>query len=149
MVQETDARSNERSDEGERPQHEVAAPVERKRKPKMIQVKVVNQRGLTALVEWMVGDDYRRAYVPLETIAEGACAEDTLQAGAPYGVAGEEYIKVQSTPQRIARELRRYGIWTLDDLQQRIATAKAAAWEACAPDFAAIIRAVRQSEGNK
>lgn len=121
--------------------------LERKRKSKMIPVRIINQQGLTALVEWMAGDDYKRAFVPLEAVTEGVCAEDVLAQGVSYGVAWEDFIKVQATPQRIARELRRYGVWTLADLQQRIATAKAAAWEACSLDLAALIRAVKNQQG--
>lgn len=100
---------------------------ERKPKQKSIAVKVIAQEGQSALVEWTTEDDAHRAYVPHEKIEDGECPEDALRAGIPYGAPWEELIDLSGlTPQAVARQLRRHGIWTRADIERNMQGAQRA-----------------------
>jgi hypothetical protein len=141
MVQETNGSGDEGSESGQRTRH-LAAPI----KPiKRVPIRTIKDAGETVLVEWAVGDDFQRAYVPTAEVVEGSCAADVLEIGVPYGEPWETFIKVKVTPAMVARELRRAGIWTLDDLQRNVAKAKMTVWEAAQFDLGALIRAVEEA----
>lgn len=78
-----------------------------------VNVQVVEQHGKSALVEW------RRAYVPAKRVIDDTCDAETLERGIPHGIPWEELIDVSNiTPQTIAQELRKHGLWTLEDLRE-------------------------------
>jgi len=88
-------------------------------------VKVVSRNGLTLLVEWTIGDDLRRGYVPGEKVKDGRIEAEELGAACPYGVAWEEKLELDSmAPDSLAKLWRSRGIWTIQDLQKRWSTAK-------------------------
>lgn len=97
------------------------------RKPKQVAVKVVAQKDQSALVEWAAGDDVRRAYVPAGKIEGGRCDLETLEAGIPYGAPWEDLVDLSGlTPQAVARQLRRHGIWTRADIERNMQGAQRA-----------------------
>ena len=83
----------------------------------MVPVKVIGARGGSALVET---GDYRRAYVPVETVIDSTVDPAILERGVPYGVAWEKYITITATPESIAADLRRHGIYCLLDLKKPV-----------------------------
>ena len=103
--------------------------------PKLVAVRVVREAGPTALVEWSLKADTCRAYVPKEVIRNlrpdgiGSIEQAELDAGAPYGVAWEQFAPIE--PQEVGRQMRRRNIWTMHDLNQRVLEAQAAYLEAC------------------
>lgn len=92
--------------------------------PELVPVKVVQLRKHAALVEWVIrredgSPDLRRAEVPREVVHDNVVAHDDLSAGVPYGLPWEEIARVRITPDAIAAELRRLGVWTADDLASK------------------------------
>ena len=87
----------------------------------LIPARMVGAVGTTYLVEWQADGDLHRAYIPGELWSEAGVAEDVLAAGTPYGVAWETIIKINVSPQQVARMLRDSGIWTVEDFRARIA----------------------------
>lgn len=85
-------------------------------KIKMRKVRVVSVTGPAALVE--TTDGLTRATIPANEIVDGAVSEEALDLGVPYGLTWERLVKLSATPEQIARELRRNGIWTLEDLER-------------------------------
>jgi len=83
---------------------------------KLYPVRVVKVTGEAALVEWLEDGRPRRCVLPVGLAGSEIDAE-TLGLGAPYGLPWEEIIVLQATPDALADNLRRAGIWTLDDMQ--------------------------------
>lgn len=102
-------------------------------------IRIISHKGPTALVEWTIKGDYFRAYVPIEVIVDGKVSEDELTAGAGYGVRWEEILSIRITPEAVARQLRRLGIWTSEDLRKAGDKLRMAIWEAVEFDKVALI----------
>jgi len=80
-------------------------------------VRLVAHKDGSALVEWIdAGGMYHRVYVPLEKVDKGTVAGKELAKGIPYGLPWEKWITVTATPEGIANELRRMGIWCWQDI---------------------------------
>ena len=109
-----------------------------------VKVKVVQRKGQAALVEWIAGDGAHRATIPLATIHKGQVAQDELEYGIPYGEPWEELITIGATPESIAAELRRCGIWTREDLETRPNQALGAIQAVYGCGLADLLRAVRE-----
>ena len=110
----------------------------------MAKVKVIQQKGQAALVEWIAEDGLHRATIPASTIIKGQVSEDELSYGIVYGEPWEELITLSATPETIAAELRRCGIWTKEDLESRPTQALSAIQAAYGFGLADLLRAVRQ-----
>lgn len=107
-------------------------------------VKVVGDSGQAVTVEWLAGQEIRRATVPRGSIVDGAVDEDTLELGIPYGLPWEELCVLRVTPERIAANLRRRGIWTAADLRKDPNGALTAIRDAYGVDLAALRIAAEQ-----
>lgn len=80
-------------------------------------VRLVAHKDGSALVEWIdEAGMYCRVYVPLDKLDRGTVASKDLAKGIPYGLPWEQWIEIQATPERIANELRRMGIWCWQDM---------------------------------
>jgi len=79
-------------------------------------VRLVAHKGDSALVEWIEAGMYCRVYVPLDRVDRGTVASKDLAKGIPYGLPWEQWIEIQATPERIANELRRMGVWCWQDI---------------------------------
>ena len=119
-----------------------------KRPEPVLPVRVVARKDGSALVEWMDGDGYlRRAYIPEAKVKEGphaglgasAAPVKVLEAGIPYGLPWEKWIEVVATPEDIANELRRQGVWCWEDMNNAALDAANRAF-----DRGAFLRRVQQ-----
>lgn len=111
---------------------------------KSIEIKVIQRKGIVALVEWTDGDGLRRGVIPVNVISKGRVDRDELKSAIPYGVPWEKLIKLSATPQKIAAELRRVGIWTQEDLEARPNQAMGAIQAAYGCSLRDLLKAVRQ-----
>lgn len=111
----------------------------------MIAVRVIRAQGPAVLVQWTDGDDLRRAYVPAREVLDGQVSSETLAAGIPYGLLWEEIVAFSVTPERLARELRRRGVWTTEDVLRQPNSIVAALQAAYRIDLAAIQGAAREA----
>lgn len=109
-------------------------------------VKVIQRKGIVALVEWIDGDGLKRGVIPVNIIAKGRVDREELKSAIPYGIPWEKLLKVSATPQTVAAELRRVGIWTREDLEARPNQALSAIQAAYGVGLADLLRAVRQHE---
>jgi len=110
----------------------------------MVKVKIIQKKGQAALVEWIADDGARRATIPAAAIVKGQVASDELDYGIPYGEPWEELVEISATPESIAAELRKCGIWTVEDLETRPNQALSAILAAYGVGLADLLRAVRQ-----
>jgi len=109
-----------------------------------IKVKIIQKKGQAALVEWIADDGAHRATIPVEMIHKGQVEDEILGCGIEYGERWQELITISATPESIAAELRRCGIWTRDDLETRPTQALSAIQAAYGCGLADLLRAVRQ-----
>lgn len=115
-----------------------------------MQVKVIALRGQAALVEWIESDGgARRATVPVEAVVDGVVNDALLAYALPYGLPWEELYQIRVTPEAVARELRKRGIWTLADLHQKPNEAAAAIRAAANLDVAALRLAAETYDGGE
>jgi hypothetical protein len=90
--------------------------------PERIAVKVIGVKGGSALVEWHEVHNgepwYHRAYIPIGRVEgeTGTVDAQDLAGGIPYGLPWENYIVITATPERIANELRKRGVWCWLDI---------------------------------
>jgi len=132
-------------------QEEEQAPEQggkkRGRPPARTGVKVLEQRGESALVEWNDGGIVRRVYVPAQEIESDQCPKRILEAGIPHGVPWEEVVDVsQFTPQALAYELNRAGIYTRSDVETKTKAVERAILRACGVSAGTLHAAARQYE---
>ena len=110
-----------------------------------IAVRVVQKKGMAALVEWLDANGTHRATIPVKAIRDNKVAKDELDYGIPYGEPWEDLIVLAATPAVIAEQLRKVGIWTYEDLLSRPNQALGAIQAAYGFDLAALLKAANQS----
>ena len=118
------------------------------RKPKTVAVRVVGQKGKSALVEWEAEGDLCRAYVPASEVEGDRCGEDVLARGVPYGVPWEDLVGPVA-PEAVGKQLRRRGIWTRADIEKDIQGVRRAINEATGLTPASLHTLASQYEANK
>lgn len=77
----------------------------------MLPVHLIFSGPKQVVVEWE-GKGY---ILPPSCVVEGKVSRDDLEMASPYGAPWEELIHVPSAHD-IAKELRRRGVWTYEDL---------------------------------
>lgn len=108
-------------------------------------VRVVRRDDAAALVEW--DEPARRAIVPVAILEEregGLWYCPQPEQGAAYGVDWAAVVQMQATPEQLALELHRRGVWTKEDLRARPAEALAALQTVYGVDVAALLRAIEE-----
>lgn len=97
---------------------------------------VVRRKGLAVLVQWLDDDGkLRRGKLPPDVVRDGEVDEDQLAMALPYGEPWEELIELSTTAEDVADELRRRGVWTLEDLAADPGAAQAAFMQAYSRDL--------------
>jgi hypothetical protein len=81
----------------------------------MIEVKIISQRGQSALVEYTEGGNLKRATIPTADIVDNKVSPHKLHLGISYGVEWAKYVTLQATPEQLQENLRWAGIWTKED----------------------------------
>ena len=110
--------------------------------PVYLAVQVIEHRGPSILVEYQKEGRPYRTIVPLKELVDGKVDEYTLAAlGITYGLPWEQLIQLSATPERLAAELRRNGIWTLEDLAKHQSAARGAIQAVYGTELATLIRA--------
>lgn len=107
-----------------------------------MKIRVIETRGLTALVEWDDGAGVHRAYVPTDRIENAAADYETLAAGIPFGEAWETLPLGNVGAEQIAQALRARGIWTAEDAQN-VNRVRAALVDAYSADLQIILNSLR------
>ena len=90
--------------------------VDSKENHRLVAVKVIRKKGLSALVEWEERKYIKRAFVPVKALDGDQCPAAELEHGIQHGEAWEECMGKPPTPKQMADALRRAGIWTMEDL---------------------------------
>lgn len=107
-----------------------------------VQIRVVEVRGASALVEW-VDSTLRRAILPVPE--ENELSVEELELGVAYGAPWEKMVTFHASPEALANELRARGIWTREDLLKNQPAAFGALQAVYGIDLAALIRAAEEA----
>lgn len=107
----------------------------------VLAVNIIEYRGESALVEFVDDSKLKRAIIPASEVKDGKVDAEILALGIPYGLPWEDLIKLQSTPERLADELRMRGIWTIDDMRRHQSAVFGALQAVYGIDLAALINA--------
>jgi len=100
-------------------------------------MKIIQISGNSKLVEYINSKgNYKRCTLPVDS--------QNVKIGIPYGVPFERFIKHKSIP----NELRKRGIWTVEDLEKNRAKALGAIQAAYAQDLATIIKLAKEEVKN-
>lgn len=83
-------------------------------------VTIIKQDGLAAIVEYVENSMPKRAIVPASEVINNSVPDDVLEAAIPYGVEWAELVQIDVTPDAICRHLRNRGIWTFEDAQSHL-----------------------------
>jgi hypothetical protein len=85
-----------------------------------MKVRVIRRKGHGVLVEWRDEEGYHRAVVPTGAVDGDFCDPQELAMGIPYG---EPWAQIMGdlviTGERLEDELRKHGIWTIEDARQK------------------------------
>lgn len=81
----------------------------------MIEVKIISQRGQSALVEYFKDGKLCRVTVPAKEIIDGQINAYNLNMGIPYGLPWAQLIPMAATSKQLEQNLRRVGVWTKED----------------------------------
>jgi hypothetical protein len=107
----------------------------------VVEVKIVARNGHSVLIEWVDNGNLYRGILPASSIrGDGYVQKKELKRAAPYGVPWEEVVILQATSDTLAQELRKRGIWTALDLQDRPAEAQGAIMAAYGIDYQTLLR---------
>lgn len=109
-------------------------------------MKIIKRQGQASLIEF-IDENGRLSRVVVPQGKEND--PDVLEEGIPYGIPWEDIFFPQTTPQIVADELRRRGIWTIEDLQANRSAALGAIQTAYGQDLAALMIAAKDYTGGK
>lgn len=89
-----------------------------------MQIRIISEQDQSILIEWHDGERYHRSVVPKKEVNHGEVKAPEL--GIPYGEDWTKLIKAKVNPGLIDHELKKAGIWTIDDLRRNVAIAQGA-----------------------
>jgi hypothetical protein len=115
----------------------------------MIPVRIIQRKNGLFLVEWDEPNTLKRAWIDQELLVvdNGMVGEAYApQAGIPYGADWSVMISPSVQPNDIDRELKRRGIWTIEELRLRPQEATNAIRDAYGVDLAALLQAAKVYE---
>jgi len=110
-------------------------------------VTVISTRNMTALVEWYDEEGLHRGYIPQEVIYDNVVDDNILSVAIPYGldweyIIGEMLDKV--TPHVFSENLRKVGIWTMEDLRSKPSEVFGAIQQTYGLDFSTLVLLTEQ-----
>lgn len=114
-------------------------------------VTVIRNKDGKSLVEWTYGQKLHRSWVPSDDVRTegGESRVERPSAGVPYGHNFTKSLTFSVTPDAIDAELKRRGIWTIEDLRARPNSALGALQTVYGVDMAALFQAADKFEAEE
>jgi hypothetical protein len=107
-----------------------------------VTVTVVEINDKVALVEWIEDNKTCRGVVPVPVLQGKSVSLEELHRALPYGEDWEAAMDLHTSAWDVAEQLRRSGIWTKNDLMNKIRDAQRAWNQIHATDFGEFIKKV-------
>jgi len=105
-----------------------------------MEVKLLRREGHSALVQWFDGAGVQRGIVPVSVLKGDYIDTEELDRAIPWGEPWEELVELKATSQDLARNLRKVGIWTLDDLRKHPNEAQGAIMQTYGVDYQQLLK---------
>lgn len=119
-------------------------------KPAPRDVSVVQHKNDLTLVEWSAQSGrLHRSWMKTKDVdiaSDGTAKTVDPGSGVPYGFDFARLISLETTPQAVDTELKKAGIWTVEDLRARPAAAQGAITAAYGLTFSSLLEAVAAHE---
>lgn len=114
-------------------------------------VTPIRNKGGKTLVEWTYAQKLHRSWVPSEDVlvVDGEHRVERPSAGIPYGNNFAKLLTPSVTPDAIDAELKRRGIWTIEDLRANPNSALGALQSAYGVDLAQLYQAADKFEAEE
>jgi len=118
----------------------------------LISCQVVRRKSDLALVEWEQDGAPKRAWATPSMVVEQVENSKSVvvrnpDEGVPYGERWQDLLpNPQVTPETIDRELKRRGIWTIDDLQANPNLARTCLQRAYGLDLGVLLTAASRKQ---
>ena len=78
-------------------------------------VSIIRTKNTISLIEWDNGT-LQRGYIPNNLIIDDYVDGKDLELAIPYGINWEDIITLTVTVKQLDYELKKMGIWTLEDI---------------------------------
>lgn len=115
-----------------------------------MKTKLIRRQENVALVEVYDDGKYSRVIVPSNLVSQsGVVSADVVEMGIPYGCPWEEMITLTATPEMIANELRKRGVYTVEDLMKSPNAAFSAIQYIYSLDAQSLLKTAREIIGGK
>jgi hypothetical protein len=114
-----------------------------------VSVQIIQRKGGLFLVEWKADNTLKRAWIDHELLKvdDGRIGEVYMpQAGIPYGMDWSQLFNPTVSAVDFDRELKRRGIWTIDELRTQPNAVLGALRDAYGLDLAALLQAAKVYE---
>ncbi len=106
-----------------------------------VPIRIIERQNNASLIEWIGEDgDYHRGIIPAKKIVQGRVEAAVLKKAIPYGLDWEKLAVVTVDAEKIARAMRRNGLFTLHDIEAGGNKIYKAFADAFSNDLAALIR---------
>ena len=112
----------------------------------MIDVKVINSRGQSALVEYIENGRLKRKTVPVKDVIDNQVNKYNLNLGISYGIEWSKLVKLNATPEQLEQNLRNAGIWTKEDALNNAQIVQGVLQKTYGIDYAAILRIAKEAK---
>lgn len=113
--------------------------------PEFVAIRIIERQNNASLVEWIGEDgDYHRGIIPAKKIVQGRVEAAVLKKAIPHGLDWEKLAVVTVDAEKIARAMRRNGLFTMHDIEVGGNKIYKAYADAFSNDLAALIRRARQ-----
>lgn len=112
----------------------------------MIDIKIVSQRGQSALVEYIKDGQLERRVILASDIHDGQVNEYNLNLGVQYGLKWSKLITLQATSEDLEQNLRRVGIWTGEDALNNVEKLLSAIQRTYKVDLGVLLRIAKEAK---
>jgi hypothetical protein len=115
----------------------------------VVECVVIRRKRGFVLVEWAESGRLYRSWVMPDMIERDnnrVVAVRNPRAGVPYGIDFSHIVQLRATPDDLDREMKRAGIWTLQDMRENPQKVIGALQSAYGVDFSVIMQAATSYE---
>lgn len=112
----------------------------------MIDIKIISQRGQSALVEYIENGQLERRIVLANDIHDGQVNEYNINLGVQYGLKWSKLITLQATSEDLEQNLRRVGIWTGEDALTNVEKLLSAIQRTYKVDLGVLLRIAKEAK---
>ncbi len=85
-----------------------------------VEARQVENRGRSIVVEAMIDGKRVRVIIPKNKLKNGLVEDEDWEKGVPFGADWNSLIKLTVTSDVLAEELRKRGVWTIDDYRREL-----------------------------